>query len=176
MRILLCLLTLTSFLYCTKKELGVPYPEGYKNWSLLKSALIAKGEPLFDPFGGIHHIYGNSEAQSAIEAGQPAPDGSVLVFDLYEEQPWQKVAELKGQSTRAAISIASNIAEGNSRRSEKDKHRFMEMALGSAFELETQTLTLQRRNWSPKPQVEVLLAAIDEEQKMIAGFMSKLRS
>lgn len=99
-----------------------------------------------------------------------------MVFDLYEDLPWQKVAELKGQSTRAAISIASNIAEGNSRGSERDKHRFMEMASGSAFELETQTLALQRRNWSPKPQLEALLTTIDEEQKMIAGFMAKLRS
>ena len=107
---------------------------------------------------------------------QKAMEIADMVFDLYEEQPWQKVAELKGQSTRAAISIASNIAEGNSRRSEKDKHRFMEFALGSAFELETQTLALQRRSWAPKQQVEVLLAAIDEEQKMIAGFLSKLRS
>lgn len=107
---------------------------------------------------------------------QKAMEITDMVFDLYEEQPWQKVAELKGQSTRAAISIASNIAEGNSRRSEKDKHRFMEFALGSAFELETQTLALQRRAWAPKPRVEALLAAIDEEQKMLVGFMSRLQS
>ncbi|MBL8019861.1 MAG: cytochrome P460 family protein [Leptospirales bacterium] len=84
MRILLCLLALAGFLNCTKKEPGVPYPEGYKKWSLLKSALITKGEPLFEPFGGIHHIYGNSDAVAAIEAGKPAPEGAVLVFDLYE--------------------------------------------------------------------------------------------
>ncbi|MBK9195697.1 MAG: four helix bundle protein [Flavobacteriales bacterium] len=69
----------------------------------------------------------------------------------------QKAAELKGQSTRAAISIASNIAEGNSRRSEKDKHRFMEIALGSAFELETQSHVLMRREWAPKEKVDALL-------------------
>lgn len=107
---------------------------------------------------------------------QKAMEITDMVFDLYEDQPWQKVAELKGQSTRAAISIASNIAEGNSRRSEKDKHRYMEIALGSAFELETQTLTLQRRKWAPKIQVEDLLKAIDEEQRMLAGFMTKLHS
>ena len=52
----------------------------------------------------------------------------------------------------------------------------MEIALGSAFELETQALTLQRRKWAPKIQVEDLLKAIDEEQKMLAGFMTKLHS
>lgn len=99
-----------------------------------------------------------------------------LVFDMYEELPWQKVAELKGQSTRAAVSIVSNIAEGNSRRSEKDKHRFMEMALGSAFELETQTLVLQRRQWSPKKEAEQILASVEEIQKMLQGFMAKLKT
>ena len=105
---------------------------------------------------------------------QKAMDITDMVFDLYEEQPWQKVAELKGQSTRAAISIASNIAEGNSRRSEKDKHRYMEIALGSAFELETQTLALQRRKWVSESSIVSLLNAIDEEQKMLMAFMGKL--
>ena len=107
---------------------------------------------------------------------QKAMEITDMIFDLYEEMPWQKVAELKGQSTRAAISIASNIAEGNSRRSEKDKHRFMEIALGSAFELETQTLSLIRRPWAPKAQATAVLSAIEEQQRMLSGFISKLRS
>ncbi len=52
----------------------------------------------------------------------------------------------------------------------------MEIALGSAFELETQTQTLQRRKWSPKAEVVVLLAAIDEQQKMLMAFMTKLNN
>jgi four helix bundle protein len=50
----------------------------------------------------------------------------------------------------------------------------MEIALGSAFELETQTLVLQRRKWAQRRKWSNLLAAIDEEQKMLVGFMSKL--
>lgn len=107
---------------------------------------------------------------------QKAMDITDLIFDMYEELPWQKVAELKGQSTRAAVSIVSNIAEGNSRRSEKDKHRFMEMALGSAFELETQTLVLQRRKWAPKKVVEQILVSVEEIQKMLQSFMAKLKT
>lgn len=105
---------------------------------------------------------------------QKAMDVTDQVFDLYEELPWQKVAELKGQSTRASISIASNIAEGNSRRGEKEKLRFMEIALGSAYELETQTLVLRRRKWAPKKEADVLLEAIKEVQRMLAGFMATL--
>lgn len=107
---------------------------------------------------------------------QCAMDISDTVFKIYEPLPWQQVTELKSQSVRAAISIASNIAEGNSRKSEKDKHRFMEIALGSAFELETQVLILQRRSWCAEADLNKLLQAIDEEQKMLIAFMAKLKT
>ena len=97
------------------------------------------------------------------------------VYDLYDGLPWQDVSEYKGQSQRAAISIPSNIAEGNSRRSEKDKYRFMEIALGSAFELETQVLSAMRRKWCPTAQAERIITDIDRQQKMMMGFMEKLK-
>jgi four helix bundle protein len=97
------------------------------------------------------------------------------VFELHEELPWQLAGELKGQSTRAAISIPSNIAEGSSRRSEKDMHRFMEIALGSAFELETQTLILQRRSWAPQARMAPILQSLEEQQKMLHAFMARLK-
>ena len=100
---------------------------------------------------------------------------SDLVFAIYEELPWQKASVLRDQSTRASVSIVSNIAEGSSRRSEREKFRYMEIALGSAFELEAQTIILIRREWSPKPAAEQLLKDVDELQKMIMGFMSKLK-
>jgi len=106
---------------------------------------------------------------------QKAMDLTDMVFNLYEELPWQMAKELKGQSTRAAISIPSNIAEGNSRRSEKDLRRFMEFALGSAFELETQTLILGRRPWAPKAEVVQVLKSVEEQQKMLHAFMSQMK-
>lgn len=106
---------------------------------------------------------------------QKAMDVTDMIFDLYDELPWQKASELKGQSVRAAISVASNIAEGSSRRSEKEKLRFMEIALGSTFELETQTLVLQRRAWAPVERVETILRTLEEQQKMLVSFMSKLK-
>jgi len=109
-----------------------------------------------------------------LEIWQLGMDIVDAVFDLYENLPYQKIAELKGQSIRAAISIPSNIAEGNSRRSEKDKLRFMEIALGSSFELETQSLSLQRREWAPKEKVQELLGVIDRHQMKLMAFMGKL--
>lgn len=96
------------------------------------------------------------------------------VFDMYEELPWQKAGILRDQSTRASVSIVSNVAEGSSRRTEREKYRYMEIALGSAFELEAQTIVLQRRSWAPKAEAEQLLQDVDEIQKMIIGFMTRL--
>ena len=51
---------------------------------------------------------------------------------------------IESQILRSAISIPSNVAEGASRSSEKDFARFLEIALGSSFELETQVQILKR--------------------------------
>ncbi len=63
---------------------AVRYPEGYRNWTHVKSMVIQQGHPLYDSFGGIHHIYANGPALRAMKAGKPYPDGAVLVFDLLE--------------------------------------------------------------------------------------------
>lgn len=62
---------------------AVPYPEGYRQWAHVKSMVINAGHPLFDAFGGIHHLYANKQAMQGYKAGKFA-DGSVIVFDLLE--------------------------------------------------------------------------------------------
>lgn len=61
---------------------SVGYPEGYRNWTHIKSMVIQEGHPLYDSFGGIHHVYGNKKALAAMKSGKPYPDGAVLIFDL----------------------------------------------------------------------------------------------
>ncbi|MCX7901844.1 MAG: cytochrome P460 family protein, partial [Burkholderiaceae bacterium] len=61
----------------------VPYPEGYRNWTHVKSMVIEAGHPLYEAFGGIHHIYANAKAISGYRSGK-FPDGAVIVFDLLE--------------------------------------------------------------------------------------------
>jgi hypothetical protein len=62
----------------------VPYPEGYRQWTHVKSMVIQPGHPLHDAFGGIHHIYANEKAVRGYRKGGPMPDGAVIVFDLLE--------------------------------------------------------------------------------------------
>jgi len=60
------------------------------------------------------------------------------IYKLTEQFPPKEKYGLSSQIQRAAVSIASNIAEGSSRKSEKDFARFLEIAIGSAVEVETQ--------------------------------------
>lgn len=95
-------------------------------------------------------------------------------YDVIEDIPWQKGQKVIDQMSSASLSIPSNVAEGNSRRSEKDKHRFIEYALGSAFELETQLLFSERRRWSTPEKLTRALELCAKEQKMLQGFMEVL--
>lgn len=69
------------------------------------------------------------------------------VYDLCHRFPKSKIYGIVQQIQRSAVSIPSNIAEGCSRDSSKEYSRFIQIALGSAFELETQLLIPQKRNF-----------------------------
>ena len=72
----------------------VPYPEGYRDWTHVKSMVILEGHALYDSFGGIHHIYANGKALKAMKDARPYPDGSVLIFDLLEPR-WRNMRSRK---------------------------------------------------------------------------------
>jgi hypothetical protein len=61
----------------------VDYPEGYRDWRHIKSMELKPGHPLYESFGGLHHIYANSKAVAGYRTGQ-FQDGAVIVFDLLE--------------------------------------------------------------------------------------------
>ncbi|MBL8323538.1 MAG: cytochrome P460 family protein [Rubrivivax sp.] len=62
----------------------VAYPQGWREWTHVKSMVIQPGHALFDAFGGIHHLYANKQALAGYRAGGKFADGSVIVFDLLE--------------------------------------------------------------------------------------------
>jgi len=66
---------------------GPVFPNGYREWSHVKSAVIYSDKhPLFSAFGGIHHIYVNKTGLTAAKQGAKYPDGSILVFDLLHNE------------------------------------------------------------------------------------------
>ncbi len=90
--------------------------------------------------------------------------GIQLVIDVYklsEQLPAEEKYGLKSQICRAAVSIPSNIAEGSSRPSEAEYGRFLEMALGSAFEVETQLIIIQKLHLVSSDQIEKLQTFLD---------------
>ncbi|MEM9856792.1 MAG: four helix bundle protein [Bacteroidota bacterium] len=83
---------------------------------------------------------------------------------------------LRSQISRAAVSIPSNVAEGSSRRSDKDYARFIEISLGSSYELETQLLISKELQLADQKSLDGVLIDLEEQQKMLSAFLSKLRA
>jgi hypothetical protein len=71
----------------------VPYPDGYRNWTHVKTMVIQAGHPLADAFGGMHHIYANPAALKGYKAGARFPTGSVIVFDLLDVKAGTAIEE-----------------------------------------------------------------------------------
>lgn len=83
MKAILTTLTALACLPVWAADAVVPYPEGYRDWTHVKSMVIEEGHPLHASFGGIHHIYANAKAMKGYRSGR-FPDGAVIVFDLLE--------------------------------------------------------------------------------------------
>lgn len=71
----------------TKGEVEQLTLPDYRQWTHVKSMVIFdEKHPLYKSFGGMHHIYVNAKGLKASQAGGPYPDGSTLVFVLYEAE------------------------------------------------------------------------------------------
>ncbi|AQZ93674.1 cytochrome P460 family protein [Halopseudomonas phragmitis] len=84
-RFALALVVLPALGLSAQAQTEVPYPTEYRQWQHVKSMLIEQGHPLYEAFGGIHHIYANPLAMEGYRSGQ-FPDGAVIAFDLLEAE------------------------------------------------------------------------------------------
>ena len=98
------------------------------------------------------------------------------VYHLAESLPAEEKFGLRSQICRAAVSIPSNIAEGCSRNSQADFKRFLEIALGSAFELETQLILICELSLVAGDKINALLQQLEIQQKMINNLIQKLKA
>jgi len=99
---------------------------------------------------------------------------AVNSFKITESFPQQEKFGLSSQINRAGVSIPSNIAEGSSRTSDKDYNRFIEISLGSSFELETQLLIAKAVKYGNETLINSTLKLLSEEEKMLTAFSSSL--
>lgn len=82
---------------------------------------------------------------------------------------------LISQLRRASISIPSNIAEGASRSSNKDFARFLEIAMGSAYEIETQILISSDLGFLSEEKAAFLIEQIVPIIKMLSKLKTTLK-
>lgn len=66
------------------KDKKLTLPKEYGSWVHVKTMVILEKHPLYNLFGGIHHVYINRKGQAALETGKSYPEGTVFIFDLYE--------------------------------------------------------------------------------------------
>jgi four helix bundle protein len=99
---------------------------------------------------------------------------AINCFKITSSFPAQEKFGLSAQINRAGVSIPSNVAEGSSRNSDKDYNRFIEIALGSCFEAESQLLISKEMGFGQTQLIEETLALLEEEEKMPAAFSRSL--
>jgi four helix bundle protein len=96
------------------------------------------------------------------------------VYSWVNGLPTQYKWSLGSQLLRAALSIPSNIAEGSGRRTEKEYSRFIDIANGSAFELETQLLLAKAIQVGNQDVLQTILEKLKKEERMLFGFSKVL--
>jgi four helix bundle protein len=101
-----------------------------------------------------------------------------IVKDIYrvtEKFPPPELFGLTNQLRRAAISIPSNIAEGQGRNSSKEFRQFLAIALGSLAEVETQLIIASEIGYLASSEPTKLLADLDTIRKMIKSLSGSLK-
>jgi four helix bundle protein len=98
------------------------------------------------------------------------------VYRLTQAFPREETYGLTIQLRRAAVSIASNIAEGKGRSSDKELLHFLSNAKGSLFEVETQIMIADGLGYLTRPQCEDFLSRSAEVGRLLNGLMKAFRN
>ncbi len=97
-----------------------------------------------------------------LDVWKKSVDLADAIYDAIDAFPKSEEFGLKSQMRRAAVSIASNIAEGATRKSTKEYIQFLYVASGSLAELDTQMAIAEKRKFiQPSQQLLVLMNDVD---------------
>ena len=97
------------------------------------------------------------------------------IYQITNKFPNSEIYGLTSQLRRSAISIPSNIAEGQGRNSSKEFRQFLGIALGSLAELETQLIIAKEIEYLTGENLIPLLTDLDVIRKMIKALASSLK-
>ena len=105
---------------------------------------------------------------------QRAMDLVEIVYKATASFPKEELFGLTGQLRRAAVSIPSNIAEGQGRQSDREFHRFLRISHGSLREAETQILIATRLGYINEESKSRLLDCSAEVGRLTNGLLRTL--
>ena len=98
----------------------------------------------------------------------------VETYQLVKHLPKEEIYALSDQIRRAVVAIPSNIAEGNGRGTPKDYARFLAMARGSKYELETQLMICVELQYLTNEQIQNAMMLSDEIGRMLNAIIARL--
>ena len=107
---------------------------------------------------------------------QKAIDLVVEIYQVIKRFPREEIYGLSDQIKRSAVSVPSNIAEGQSRQHTAEFRQFLYIALGSLAELDTQLIIAHRLGYIDSKDNELLTARVLELRKMVSTLISKLKN
>ena len=102
-----------------------------------------------------------------------------LTLDVYTSSkafPREEMYGLTSQMRRASASMGMNIAEGCCRKGSAEMGRFLQMAMGSASELEYQLLLAHDLDYLRNPEYEKLAGQTVEVKRMLSSLMQKVKA
>jgi four helix bundle protein len=110
-----------------------------------------------------------------IEAWKGARGLTAAVYALTSDGAWSKDYGLKDQIRRASVSVMSNIAEGFARETDKEFHRFLAMARGSASEVKSQLYVALDLHYIEQTSFAGLYEQADKIARQLTGLMKYLK-
>lgn len=105
---------------------------------------------------------------------QKAMQFAPLVYQVTKAFPKDEIFGLVSQMRRCVVSIPSNIAEGFSRKSRKDYNRFLQIAMGSIFEIQTQLEIALNLGYLNQEMFDKVYADSRELERMLSSFSKKM--
>ena len=107
---------------------------------------------------------------------QKAMDLTAIIYLLTKKLPKEELYSLSDQMRRSAVSIPSNIAEGQDRDTNKEFVRFLAISRGSKSELETQLLICVKVGYLSETEILEAMNLSTEIGKMLTSLINKLKT
>jgi four helix bundle protein len=106
---------------------------------------------------------------------QKAVEATRELYRLVPKLPKEETYGMRAQITRAAVSVPTNIAEGWTRETNRDKANFLAIAQGSVAEMETLLTLCEDLGWFPKSETVRLRQLLDEVSRILTAMRRRRR-